>query len=70
MQLIGLIKLSGKTQEQSMTNVGRYQQVKPVAPLKKTTDRKTPLSQPGVYNQKVMEGSKAIYSGNSNDGKY
>lgn len=53
-----------------MTNVGRYQQVKPVAPPKKTTDRKTPLSQPGTYNQKVMEGSKAIYSGNSNDGKY
>jgi len=45
--------------------VGRYQQVKPVAPPKKTTERKTPLSQPGSkgYNQKVMEDSKALYSG-------
>ena len=45
--------------------VGRYQQVKSVAPPKKTTERKTPLSQPGSkgYNQKVMEDSKALYSG-------
>jgi len=53
-----------------MKKVGSYQQVKPVAPPKKTAERKTPLSQPGVYNQKTMEGSKAIFSGNSNDGKY
>jgi hypothetical protein len=48
-----------------MTNVGRYQQVKPVAPPKKTKERKTPLSQPGFkgYDQKVMENSKPFYSG-------
>jgi hypothetical protein len=44
---------------------GSYQQVKAVAPINKTKERKTPLSQPGSkgYNQKVMEGSKSIYSG-------
>jgi len=48
-----------------MTKVGRYQQVKSVIPVKKTTERKTPLSQPGSkgYDQKVMENSKAFYSG-------
>jgi len=53
-----------------MTNVGRYQQVKPVTPPKQPKERKTPLSQPGTYNQQIMEASKAIYSGNSNNGKY
>ena len=49
-----------------MTQVGRYQQVKPVTPAKKPVERKTPLSQPGSkgYNQKIMEASKALYSGN------
>jgi hypothetical protein len=49
---------------------GRYQQVKPVREIKKTSERKTPLSQPGSkgYNQKVMEGSKPLYSGSG--GKY
>lgn len=44
---------------------GRYQQVKPVQPVQKTKERKAPLSQPGSkgYNQKVMENSKALYSG-------
>lgn len=44
---------------------GRYQQVKPVQPAKQTKERKVPLSQPGSkgFNQKTMEGSKALYSG-------
>jgi len=45
---------------------GRYQQqVASVQPVKKTKERKTPLSQPGSkgYNKKVMENSKAFYSG-------
>ena len=48
-----------------MTNVGRYQQVRPVQPVKKTVERKTPLSKPGSkgYNQKSMEASKPLYSG-------
>jgi len=51
-----------------MTNkIGSYQQVKPVSPPKKTTERKTPLSQPGQYNQKVMESVKPIYT---STGKY
>jgi len=49
---------------------GSYQQIKPVQPVQKTKERKTPLSQPGSkgYNQKVMEGSKPFYSGTG--GKY
>jgi len=48
-----------------MTSVGRYQQVKPVQSVKKPVERKTPLSQPGSkgFSQKVMEGSKPVYSG-------
>ena len=48
-----------------MTNVGRYQQVKPVQAVKKPVERKTPLSQPGSkgFNQKTMENSKPFYSG-------
>jgi hypothetical protein len=45
---------------------GRYQQqITPVQPAKKTKERKVPLSQPGSkgFNQKVMENSKAFYSG-------
>ena len=49
---------------------GSYQQIKPVQPVRKTKERKTPLSQPGSkgYNQKAMEGSKPFYSGTG--GKY
>ena len=50
-----------------MINVGRYQEVKPVVAAKKPTERKTPLSQPGKYNQKAMEAAKPIYT---NTGKY
>lgn len=50
-----------------MTNVGRYQQVKPVTAVKKPVERKTPLSQPGKYNQQAMEAAKPIYT---STGKY
>lgn len=44
---------------------GRYQQVKPVQPIRKPKERKVPLSQPGSkgYNQRTMEASKPLYSG-------
>jgi len=47
-----------------MTQVGRYQQVKPISSAKKPAERKVPLSQPGSkgYSQKTMEGSKPVYS--------
>jgi hypothetical protein len=47
-----------------MTQVGRYQQVKPVSPPKKPVERKTPLSQPGQFNQQTMEAAKPIMSPN------
>jgi len=53
-----------------MKKVGSYQQVKPVTPPKKTTERKTPLSQPGTFNQQAMDNAKPIYSGNSSTGRY
>lgn len=50
-----------------MKTTGSYQQVKAITPLRKTVERKTPLSQPGKYNQKAMENAKPIYT---NTGKY
>jgi len=47
-----------------MTQVGRYQQVKPVTSVKKPVERKTPLSQPGQFNQQTMESAKPIISPN------
>jgi hypothetical protein len=53
-----------------MTKTGSYQEIKSISPIKKTGERKTPLSQPGSkgFNQKTMEGSKPLYSGTG--GKY
>jgi len=41
----------------------RYIQQKPILPVKKIQTRKTEISKPNSYNQKVMEASKPIYTG-------
>jgi len=41
--------------------MSRYIQTPPKEKKAKPKERKVPLSQPGKYNQKVMEAAKPVY---------
>ena len=43
--------------------MSRYVQQKEKPKSPKKTERKVPLSQPGVFNKKTMEAAKPLYTG-------